>query len=294
MSIAWDMNRREQTSLGRFTGADSSRQWLTDQAGVAGSDLLGDWRSRLAEAYDAWKVDFELYTESVMQSHGNPLASLPNANNDQKQARREFCIYSTVNLALFHSANIILFSEFLDVQIYAGAKHILGRQVGRTDYLRSQRVVRQWARGSDTGSGKAAWHAALVVKDAMTNLENFEAGGLFIYPWCLYLATITIWSYHHAKPQELGASRPGMAKDDEDEMIWDAKADMTVLIDSMTRAGPEQWTNVETCSGKVRTAGLTAVIARHLSKVRWAVVHDGMIVLKGLVPWRLVHEADGL
>jgi hypothetical protein len=29
-------------------------------------------------------------------------------------------------------------------------------------------------------------------------------------------------------------------------------------------------------------------VSRCLSKVRWAVVHDGMMVLRGLVQWRLV------
>lgn len=40
--------------------------------------------------------------------------------------------------------------------------------------------------------------------------------------------------------------------------------------------------------GKRGTNGLAAAVSRCLSKVRWAVVHDGMMVLRGLVQWRLV------
>lgn len=39
------------------------------------------------------------------------------------------------------------------------------------------------------------------------------------------------------------------------------------------------------------TAGLTAIVVGQLSKIRWGVVHDGMVILKGLVPWRLINES---
>lgn len=41
----------------------------------------------------------------------------------------------------------------------------------------------------------------------------------------------------------------------------------------------------------IGTAGLTAIVVGQLSKIRWGVVHDGMVILKGLVPWRLINES---
>ncbi|KAG9575191.1 hypothetical protein KCU77_g15318, partial [Aureobasidium melanogenum] len=47
MSIAWDMNRRDQTSLG-----------------VVGNDVLDGWKHRIAATYDSWKADFDTYVMS--------------------------------------------------------------------------------------------------------------------------------------------------------------------------------------------------------------------------------------
>lgn len=203
---------------------------------------------------------------------------------EHQDTRRGFSIYSTANSALYHAAYVILFSDFLDIQIYAGARHLLGRPVRREDYTRSQRVVKRWANEQTSYASKAAWHAGHIIKDAVMNLDDFDAGGLFIHPWCLYLATITIWSFYHARP---GTKQGRGSEDDEDEMIWDTQADMNGLIGSITSGDAEQLISQSADNRKISTAGLTAVISKRLEKVRWAIVRDGMLVLKGLVPWRL-------
>ncbi|KAG9957694.1 FMN-linked oxidoreductase, partial [Aureobasidium melanogenum] len=271
MSIAWDMNRRDQTSLG-----------------VVGNDVLDGWKHRIAATYDSWKADFDTYVMSVTQTLSQSSASMTPA--EQQEARRGFAMFSTANSALYHAAYVVLFSDFLDIQIYAGARHLLGRPVRREDYTRSQRVVKRWANEQTQYAAKAAWHAGHIVKDAVMNLEGFDAGGLFIHPWCLYLATVTVWSYHHARP---GGKQSRGSEDDEDEMIWDAQADMNALIGGMTSGTAEQLASSLASNRKASTAGLTAVISKQLSKVRWAVVRDGMLVLKGLVPWRLINDAEG-
>ncbi|KAI5195850.1 hypothetical protein AUEXF2481DRAFT_39829 [Aureobasidium subglaciale EXF-2481] len=270
MSIAWDMNRRDQTSLG-----------------VVGSNMLDGWKHRIAVSYDSWKADFDAYVMSVTQLLSQSSASMTPA--ELQETRKGFAIYSTANSALYHAAYVILFSDFLDVQIYAGARHLLGRPVRREDYARSQQVVKRWANEQSQHAARAAWHAGHIIKDAVMNLEDFDAGGLFIHPWCLYLATVTIWSFHHARP---GGKRTKGSDDDEDEMIWDSQADMNALIGSMTSGTAEQLSTSLTNNRKISTAGLTAVISKQLSKIRWAVVRDGMLVLKGLVPWRLINEPE--
>ncbi|KAI5264824.1 hypothetical protein E4T47_08664 [Aureobasidium subglaciale] len=260
MSVAWDMNRRDQTSLG-----------------VVGSNMLDGWKYRVAVSYDSWKADFDTYVMSVTQTLSQSSASMTPA--EQQETRRGFAIYSTANSALYYAAYVILFSDFLDIQIYAGARHLLGRP----------RVVKRWANKQNSYASKAAWHARHIIKDAVMNLDDFDAGGLFIHPWCLYLATITIWSFHHARP---GGKQNRGSEDDEDEMIWDVQADMNGLIGSITSRTAEQLSSSLASNRRMSTAGLTAVISKQLSKVRWAVVRDGMLVLKGLVPWRLINETN--
>ncbi|KAF2836187.1 hypothetical protein M501DRAFT_996898 [Patellaria atrata CBS 101060] len=266
MSISWDMKRRDQTSLGL----------------VATDPHVGDWKHRLATSYDAWKSDFD----SFCKEHSSHLNS-----STSTDLKREFACYATAYNAIYHAAHIILNAEFLDLQIYAGARHILGRPVGRPDYARSQRVVKKWVADAPKSAAKSAWHGAHILRDGITNLDDFDAMGLFHYPWCLYLATITCWAFHHARPSSSAVLEDDRGPEDDDEMVWDARAEMEAVVLEMAEAGPEA---LARGAGKRRTGGLTAVVAKCLSRVRWAVVHDGMMVLRGLVPGRLICQYDSL
>ncbi|GME48857.1 uncharacterized protein LTHEOB_10743 [Neofusicoccum parvum] len=321
MSISWDMKRRDQTSLG-LVGKDP---------------VIGDWKTRMSTSYNTWKADFDTYCTNYLTLFCS------NPTSPTQQLRREFVTWSTANTAVYHAAHVLLNAEFLDLQIYAGARHILGRPVGRADHARSQRVVRRWAGAAAEGerlrAATAARHAAQLLRDGVERLDGFDAAGLFHYPWCLYLATLTVWAWWHARPAEAGTRReerrrqqqpppPPSINDededddesdlgedgDEDEMVWDAAAELDALVQSMTTdpSSCQDEENVDVdcwarerrleevaratrpATVRRRSTGLTAVVARHLSRVRWAVVHDGMTVLKGLVPWRMIGGAEGL
>ncbi|KAJ9139426.1 Transcription factor [Pleurostoma richardsiae] len=297
MSISWDMQRRDQTSLGVVNFAGGT-----------------NWRDRLADAYDLWKADFDAYCMEVALRQRQSLASEPardtedcsSSSTDLEAARKEFATFSASYNAVYHAANVLLHSDFLDIQIYAGARHILGRPVQRADYLRSERVVKRWAAqglspaaespgsytpdsnrapddgGSCAAAAKAAWHAACLLHDASNNLDDFDAMGLFHVPWCLYLATLTCWAFHHARPGRA-------AEDDDGEIVWDARREMDGLVASMSGAKP--W-NLVSLQGRRKTGGLVWVMANALSKVRWGIIHAGVIVLRGLVPLRLINQYD--
>ncbi|KAL0257422.1 hypothetical protein SLS55_008235 [Diplodia seriata] len=422
MSISWDMKRRDQTSLGLVGGRVGSKQ-----------SPIGDWKTRMSTSYNTWKADFDTYCANYLDlfcsGPENPNSSSSNSNSNPSPLRQEFVTWATANAAVYHAAHVLLNAEFLDLQIYAGARHILGRPVGRADYVRSQRVVKRWAGAGAAGAGsssaggeavddeverlraaRAARHAALLIREGVERLDAFDAGGLFHYPWCLYLATLTCWAWWHARPQQQQQQHPAPplavqqqqrqrqqrqrrveaeammdpdaeefdgvdvpSDENEDEMVWDAAAELDALVGCMTslplsssssssaaatnhhhhhnsasspasasaitpssssngggggvvaavssskkrrsRHGCSSSSDMQDDDDDVfaaerqleavaralrpavvrrRTTGLTAVVARHLSKVRWAVVHDGMMVLKGLVPWRMIGGAEGL
>lgn len=117
--------------------------------------------------------------------------------------------------------------EFLDLQIYAGARSILGRPVQPKDYRRSARNVKLWAspkqevrdavqsHGAEEVAAKpleqgtiwakdaantAALHAGRMLRDATKILTGSDAMGLFHVPWRLSLATLTCWAFHHSSP----------------------------------------------------------------------------------------------
>ena len=65
----------------------------------------------------------------------------------------------------------------------------------------------------------------------------------------------------------------------EDDGDWDAEAEMNALVSAMSRSSPEDLWKV---AGRYRTADLPRIMAKHLCTVRWAVVQEGMVVLKRL------------
>ncbi|KAK1572705.1 fungal-specific transcription factor domain-containing protein [Colletotrichum navitas] len=311
MSISWDMGRRDQTALG-----------------VVSHDSSGTgWRRLLSTAYDAWKSDFDAYCagfsappETASQaraqgSHGK--------DRDDEVRRVEFESFASAYKALYHSAQALLNMDFLDVQIYAGARHILGRPVQQRDYHRSAQVVKRWATCSDThprhhlssarqnhrdvddngsqskqSASGAAWHAARMLRETRGIHKNTEAMNLFHVPWCLYLATLTCWAYHHARPSRShrGSSRRSFdefdddAELEEDEMIWDPQGEMEALITSMSERADRS--EITLRRERKRTNGLVWIMADILTTVRWGIVHAGVVVLRGLVPQRLINQYE--
>ncbi|KAI8711589.1 C2H2-type domain-containing protein [Fusarium sp. LHS14.1] len=301
MSIAWDMQRRDQTALGV----------------VSGENPGGHWRKLIGGAYETWKSDFDAYTLAV-------IGRLPRSSEDESQ-RSEHIAFATAYNTLYHSAQALLNMEFLDVQIYAGARNILGRPVQQKDYRRSARNVKQWASAAkretsqDFGqtqaakdalvkqnleqpttwgrnsANTAAWHAGRMLRDGTKILTGSDAMSLFHVPWCLYLATLTCWAFHHAGPLRGRSIAPGdemadESSDESDEMVWDPRGEMEALVTSMAEMGQRDSTSG--ISQRRQTNGLVWSMAEILTKVRWEIVQTGVKVLRGLVPQRLINQYD--
>ncbi|PSR82629.1 fungal-specific transcription factor domain-domain-containing protein, partial [Coniella lustricola] len=289
MSIAWDMQRRDQTSLGVHTTVGAPK-----------------WRDVLSEAYHRWKIDFGSYCGDAI------------ARGDQ-DSRNEWQSFSAAYKAVYHAAQSLLYMEFLDIQIYAGARHILGRPVRQHDYIRSSKIVKRWAANSRERAATATWHAANMLADVLMD-ESVHQGSaeeadatcpatntnLFHVPWCIYLATLTCWAFHHAKASRgtCEARSRGAIEDDDDllgedsdfsdEMVWDSHKEMRDLIRDMVGSGREQNAvrNLLSIQGRKGTNGLAWLVADLLSKVRWGIVHAGVMVLRGLVPMRLINQYE--
>ena len=279
MSIGSDLKRRDQTALR-----------------IESPDLVGAWKTRMALSLDLWKADFDA---DCMSTKLNVLSDMD---------MRSFTGHKTSAYALFHAAHITLNVEVLDLQIFAGASHILGRAVTKADVERSRRVVTRWVNEDFRSAAKVARHSSLVLRDAVMNLHDWDDNDAFHYPWCLYLATLGCWAFHlptstssalavtggnnsnnnsngnnnnnngRGKPTNGGVqnttttTRP--LTDEE------AKNQMTGLLVGMTTCSSLE----ELCgmSGKFSTSGLTSVMAKQLAKVRWGIIHDSMKVLMNL------------
>ncbi|QKD59138.2 fungal-specific transcription factor domain-containing protein [Fusarium oxysporum Fo47] len=261
----WDMQRRDQTALGVVDG---------DGPG-------SNWRKLIGNAYDAWKEDFDAYITSI-------ISRLQNTPEDQAR-RSEYVAFATAYNALFHSAQALLHMEFLDIQIYAGARHILGRPVQQKDYRRSAKAVKQWAslvterpnkdqtsnaeqntRSHKRPASIAAWHAARLLHENTKVLTRSDAMQLFHVPWCLYLATLACWAFCHGQPNRGGIldmeDDADDSDDDSDEIIWNPRGEMHNLVSRMAQNRPE---DMDVKTGQQRQiVGLVWTMAETLSKVR--------------------------
>lgn len=219
---------------------------------------------RISRSYDCWKADFDTYCMDMRLSHSYD-AQL-------------FTPFKTATLAMYRAAHVALNIEILDLQIFAGAPHILGKPVMAKDYERSQRIIRNWTVSEATrpAVGKAAWHASRILRDAIMNLDEGEFTDLFHYPWCLYLACLTCWAFNTC----VSTSTRGV-----NQVAWhgqksDPKSEMTALVIGMTSCH-----NIDELSrqaGSYRTHGMLSLIAKQLSSVRWSVIREGTKVLEGL------------
>lgn len=159
------------------------------------------------------------------------------------------------------------------------------------------RNIRAWAKPGGTSSAsasgngnalgslaaaKATTHAAHLLRDGIRKLRDWDAGNVFLYPWCLYLATLTCWAFQVAgKNDGNGREYEGGGIDgaDDEDADWDSKAEMNALVSAFTRSRLEDLHKV---AGRYRVGDLPKVIARHLGGIRWAVVQEGVVVLRGL------------
>ncbi|KAI0173250.1 fungal-specific transcription factor domain-containing protein [Hypoxylon sp. FL1284] len=299
MSVFWDMRRRDQTSLGVVAAPDGGG---------------ARWQTRIGDAYAAWKADFDDFCERqtrLLMARGSTTTTTKHA----AAAAPELEAWRAAYVAVYHAAHVLLHSEFLDIQIFAGAHHILGRSVQRSDFMRSEKVVKRWAATSGRGrrrqaevataateapnnnseyadddASTAAWHASLLLQTSLSSsssatLIDVDSAGLFHVPWCVYLATLTIWAYHHtASPAAAAASH-----DDDSELVWDPRASMRSVVESMARAGAG---GLPALRGLARAGGLVWVVAEALGRVRWGIVREGVEVLKGLVPRRVIGQFE--
>ncbi|KAL4901692.1 hypothetical protein BDW74DRAFT_181410 [Aspergillus multicolor] len=231
MSVSADLKRRDQTTLRSET-----------------PERVGAWIPRMGRAYDLWKADFDA---DCLNMKLGPVQ----ISSDEM---RRFTSLKAAAMALYRAASLALHVEVLDLQIAAGAAQILGRVVSPNDRERSRGMLSRWLSGPSSSATTASRHAASLLQDAVLALHDWDQTDAFHFPWCLYLATLTVWAFH-AREETL--VKP---------------TDLSSLIVAMTTSNAYE---LEALAGQYDTRPLVRAMAQQLATVRWAVVHDAMKVL---------------
>ncbi|KKK20852.1 hypothetical protein ARAM_005294 [Aspergillus rambellii] len=232
------------------------------------------WRRQMTHALETWKAKYDAYSMASVQT----MAATVAAGGDEERTQASYQKESIALLALYHTAHIVINCKIRHLQAAAGAKAIFGHIVNPPDREESMRWVRLWITEHSSAADHAAWHAAQMFREGLLYLKNWDVNGLFHYPWCLVIGTLTCWSFHRFGGEGLEPSAcnhpPGR-----DIPQGQSQALMNHLVSLMASVAP---TNVRRTLTKCCTHGLSIEVARYLKSVRWTAAYEAMKLLEGL------------
>lgn len=229
------------------------------------------WRRRMTHALETWKAKYDAYAIAAFQSSGDSSG----AASDQEE--------EVALLALYHTAHIVINSEIRHLQAAAGAKAIFGHIVMPDDRQESAKWVKQWIKGQTAAADHAAWHAAQMLREGLLNLKSWDVNGVFHYPWCLVIATLTCWAFHRygseasddGEEERMRCKHAGGTEMSQSQ----SRALMNHMVSLMASVSP---TSIRRTLGKCCTHGLAIEVARFLKTVRWTAAFEAMKLLEGL------------
>ncbi|XRM44193.1 hypothetical protein ABZX51_007336 [Aspergillus tubingensis] len=228
-----------------------------------GGEQWRPWRRRMAHALETWKAHYDAYTMCLFQSIG-----------DRSNHRQE----SVATLALYHTAHIVINCEVRHLQAAAGAKAIFGHIVMPEDRHISEDWIRNWVSTNATAAEQAAWHAAQMMREGILNLRNWDVNGVFHYPWCLVIGTLTCWAFH-CFGGGISDAREICRHPERDMPQTQSRVLMNHMVSLMGSVSPA---NIRRTLGKCCTHGLTVEVARYLRSVRWTAAYEAMKLLMAL------------
>lgn len=194
MSIAYDLQWKQNVLLGAESSPGGSK---------GGDNGIGNWKDRLSAAYSSLQARMDIaYIKA-----------------DEESSTR---LIHRATPSLVTAAQIALFADIIDIQIYAGLPSVLGRFIDRTTFNASRRSVKEWARTSDGRT--AVWYAVNFLRTSLLGtgtesygtIQTFRSGALNSADDSRHAAP----SYPGLRDREgssgiLGASGPRKASDRE-------------------------------------------------------------------------------
>ncbi|KAK9465449.1 fungal-specific transcription factor domain-containing protein [Lipomyces arxii] len=189
LSISWTMRQR-----GIISGISSKDKKDMDQSRDATpratprvsrattpepvSKLNADWDLVVYKAFETWKLAFDLSESENPSASGIP--------------------YILASSSLHRLGIIRIYTDVLQLHVYAGLSNVLGRPIRAQDWLRAEESMKVWARSP--GSSISVWHASRLVSGAFLGQTTYSADSDIVLhrPWCIYVACLVLWAYGYA------------------------------------------------------------------------------------------------
>ncbi|KFA77777.1 hypothetical protein S40288_00525 [Stachybotrys chartarum IBT 40288] len=196
LSVGWHLGHKE-----------SHLKWL-DIRGPS-SETQDNWRKMLLKAFDNWKDSFDRAISEAI-SDGSEHRRVPNGPISSASV-------------LYHLSHLSLHSDFVDCQVYAGAKRLLGRKVSTRDYHNVIKRMNSWSKQASTRH--AILHAFKLLYRILVDPHGrrrsntqYRGPSTIQYslrndtdphrPWIMYYASLTVWSFVHALGRPPGKGFP--------------------------------------------------------------------------------------
>lgn len=196
LSVGWHLTHRE-THL----------RWLELRS--PSTETQDNWRKILLKAFDNWKHSFDRAdADSIADSPGQ--RGTPNGP------------MSSASL-LFHIAHISLHVDIIDIQVYSGAKRLVGRKVSSRDYSNAVKRMSSWAKQASTRH--AVLHSFKLLHRVLVDPRPRRRNGAhppepatISYslrtesdphrPWTMYYASLIVWAFVQALGRPPGKGFP--------------------------------------------------------------------------------------
>ncbi|KAH8812790.1 fungal-specific transcription factor domain-containing protein [Xylogone sp. PMI_703] len=196
LSVSWYMNQRDLQikSLGIDPEAPSSGR---------------KWGKSIARAFDIWKQSYK--KEAVSTSH------------DSLGYKLDKDLVLESRIALYHLAQISMYADIVECQIFAGAKRVLGRAISKLDFGSARRRIQDiWAPTTDARAAVfySIRYLCTVLLPKGSPREVYPPGHDFvpdyaarksIIPsrcWVLYSAALVVWCFSYAVDGPMTALAP--------------------------------------------------------------------------------------
>jgi hypothetical protein len=182
------------------------------------------WRATLTSSFDHWKKDFDSSLDKlrIQQSYGGLYYATTDIEHENIFEGRS---------VLHHLAHMSMHVDIVDLQIYAGARRLLGRSITRVDADNTRKRMKAWAptaQARDAAFYALQFMCKVLLPEERVDMQYDEnddqqqpstpnsrtmsiAGsttGVPVYsarddhllnrPWVLYFACLVVWSYGYA------------------------------------------------------------------------------------------------
>ncbi|EWC46203.1 hypothetical protein DRE_04581 [Drechslerella stenobrocha 248] len=269
LSVSWHMNQRDL------------------QVNTLGVGQLGTkekWRGSLTRAFDLWLSDFDKSLQSKIPvsergSHDDGNYYMPSHDMDVEHDN----VFES-RTVLHHLAHMAMHVDIVDLQIYAGAKRLLGRSIGGNDSSTASKRMKDWA---NTARARDAVYYALqflrqvLLPAAPVMPHEDSSGALTAYvarddyllnrPWVLYFATLVVWAYGVALDGPLPA--PIHVPQTLQEQHRDMR---NYLITVGHRKSPDELSEI---TDRNRNLGLLLVLQKMFGEMRWELLQEASKLL---------------